>query len=77
MINIVLNTAIDYIKSKGFRNDIQNQSVTDFVYDIKEDADTKITDYIGFTKVLEQLDPDKRELIYLACFQAYTQVEIS
>jgi len=77
MINIARNTAIDYIKSKGFRNDIQNQSVTDFVYDIKEDADTKVTDYIGFTKVLEQLDPDKRELIHLAYFQGYTQVEIS
>ncbi|MEG0918195.1 MAG: RNA polymerase sigma factor [Flavobacterium sp.] len=77
IINIARNTAIDYIKSKSFQNELKNQTVTDFVYNLKESADGNISDYIGFGKVLERLDPDKRELIHLAYFQGYTQIEIS
>jgi hypothetical protein len=32
MINIARNTAIDYLKSKGFQNELKNQSIPDFVY---------------------------------------------
>lgn len=77
IINIARNTAIDYLKSKGFQHELKNQTVTDFVYSIKEQSLSKNTDYIGFSNVLERLEPDKQELIQLAYYQGYTQMEIS
>lgn len=78
MINIARNTAIDYLKSKGFQNELKNQSLPDFVYDSKELSTTNnSSDYIGFKNVLESLDVDKQELIDLAYYQGYTQNEIS
>lgn len=77
IINIARNTAIDYLKSKGFQNELKNQTVTDFVYSIKEQSLSSKTDYIGFGNVLERLEPDKQELIQLAYYQGYTQMEIS
>ena len=77
IINIARHTAIDYIKSKSFQNELKNQTVTDFVYNFKESTETNHNDYIGFGKVLERLDADKQELIHLAYFQGYTQIEIS
>lgn len=77
IINIARNTAIDYLKSKGFQNELKNQTVTDFVYSIKEQSPSSNTDYIGFSNVLARLEPDKQELIQLAYYQGYTQMEIS
>ncbi|WP_223810848.1 RNA polymerase sigma factor, partial [Paenimyroides baculatum] len=77
MINIARNTAIDYLKSKSFQNQLKNHSVSDFVYNLKSSGDANGSDYIGFGKVLERLDSDKQELIHLAYFQGYTQIEIS
>ena len=77
MINIARNTAIDYLKSKSFQNQLKNHSVSDFVYNLKSGGDANGSDYIGFGKILERLDSDKQELIHLAYFQGYTQIEIS
>jgi RNA polymerase sigma-70 factor (ECF subfamily) len=78
MINIARNTAIDYLKSKGFQNQLKNQSLPDFVYDSAELSTTNdSSDYIGFANVLESLETDKKELIDLAYYQGYTQNEIS
>ena len=77
MINIARNTAIDYLKSKSFQNQLKNHSVSDFVYAIKEESQINESDFIGFSKVLDKLEPDKRQLIVLAYYQGYTQVEIS
>lgn len=77
MINIARNTAIDYLKSKSFQNQLKNHSVSDFVYTIKEESQINESDFIGFSKVLDKLEPDKRQLIELAYYQGYTQVEIS
>ncbi len=78
MINIARNTAIDYLKSKGFQNELKNQSLPDFVYDSTELSTTNdSSDYIGFASVLESLETDKKELIDLAYYQGYTQNEIS
>mgnify|MGYP003751015201 CR=1 FL=1 len=77
MINIARNTAIDYLKSKSFQNELKNQSLPDFVYDNAELSTTNHSDFIGFNKVLESLDRDKQELINLAYYQGYTQSEIS
>ncbi len=78
MINIARNTAIDYLKSKGFQNELKNQPLPDFVYNSAELSTTNNTsDYIGFNNVLEGLEADKQELIDLAYYQGYTQNEIS
>lgn len=78
MINIARNTAIDYLKSKGFQNELKNQSLPDFVYNSAELSTTNnSSDYIGFANVLESLETDKKELIDLAYYQGYTQNEIS
>ncbi|MGH1517241.1 RNA polymerase sigma factor [Chryseobacterium sp. JK1] len=78
MINIARNTAIDYLKSKGFQNQLKNQSLPDFVYNTAELSTTnQSSDYIGFNNVLEGLEVDKQELIDLAYYQGYTQNEIS
>lgn len=78
MINIARNTAIDYLKSKSFQNELKNQSLPDFVYNSAElSTESHSSDFIGFDKVLESLDVDKKELIDLAYYQGYTQSEIS
>ncbi len=78
MINIARNTAIDYLKSKGFQNELKNQSLPDFVYNSAELSTTNnSSDYIGFANMLESLETDKKELIDLAYYQGYTQNEIS
>jgi len=78
MINIARNTAIDYLKSKGFQNELKNQPLPDFVYNSAELSTTNhSSDFIGFNHVLEKLEVDKQELIDLAYYQGYTQNEIS
>ncbi len=78
IINIARNTAIDYLKSKGFQNELKNQPLPDFVYNTTElSTVNNSSDYIGFTNVLEGLETDKQELIDLAYYQGYTQHEIS
>ncbi|CAD7802057.1 ECF RNA polymerase sigma factor SigK [Chryseobacterium aquaeductus] len=77
MINIARNTAIDYLKSKSFQNELKNQTLPDFVYNNAELSTTNNSDFIGFSKVLETLESDKQEIINLAYYQGYTQSEIS
>ncbi|SDH87319.1 RNA polymerase sigma-70 factor, ECF subfamily [Chryseobacterium taeanense] len=78
MINIARNTAIDYLKSKSFQNELKNQSLPDFVYNSAELSTTNDpSDFIGFNNVLESLESDKKELINLAYYQGFTQNEIS
>jgi len=78
MINIARNTAIDYLKSKSFQNELKNQPLPDFVYNSEELSTTNnSSDFIGFSNVLESLETDKKELIDLAYYQGYTQNEIS
>ena len=77
MINIARNTALDYIKSKSFQNDLKNQSLPDFVYNDTNLSVSGEHDFIGFSKILDNLDADKKELIDLAYYKGYSQSEIS
>ena len=77
MINIARNTAIDYLKSKGFQNELKPID-SDFVYNSTAlSTSNNTSDFIGFNNVLESLETDKQELINMAYYQGYTQNEIS
>lgn len=77
MINIARNTAIDYLKSRSFQNDLKNQQLSDFVYQSAAVSAAQPSDFIGFSKILESLDSEEQELIQLAYFQGYTHSEIA
>lgn len=77
MINLARNTAIDYIRSKGFQNEQKNQSIPDFVNDSEQYATSANVDHIGVKEVLSQLKEEWRELIDLAYYKGYTQQEIA
>lgn len=77
MINLARNTAIDYIRSKGFQNEQKNQSIPESVNDSEQYATTSNVDYIGMKEVLLQLKQEWRELIELAYYKGYTQQEIA
>ena len=85
MINIARNTALDYLKSKGYQNEQKNHSLSNFVH--KDDAallagqvdETAIkrSDQIGMKNIINSMKREWQELIELAYFQGYTQTEIA
>jgi len=77
MLNIARNTALDYIKSKSFQNELKNQTLPDFVYNDAALSVSDNQDYIGFSKILDNLEDDKKELIDLAYYKGFSQSEIS
>lgn len=77
MINLARNTAIDYLRSKGFQNEQKNQSIPEFVNESIQYSTTSNVEYIGIKEVLSQLKIEWRELIELAYFKGYTQQEIA
>ncbi|MFN0292226.1 RNA polymerase sigma factor [Pedobacter helvus] len=77
MINLARNTAIDYVRSKGYQNQQKNQTIPEFVNESEQYATTLNVDHIGMKDILAQLKSDWRELIELAYFKGYTQQEIA
>ena len=77
MINLARNTAIDYVRSKGYQNQQKNQTIPEFVNESEQYATTTNVDHIGMKDILAQLKSDWRELIELAYFKGYTQQEIA
>jgi RNA polymerase sigma factor (sigma-70 family) len=76
MLNVARNSSIDKLRSKGFRQEKQNQELSENVYEQTVDAGLNI-DKLGLRKLVHQLKPDQKELIELAYFQGYTQDEMS
>lgn len=79
MLNITRNTALDMIKSKGYRKAAQNQSLDNVVYNnhAREPAPVTSASSPDLRDVLGMLDPDKKALISQAYFEGYTQAEIA
>ena len=77
MINLARNTAIDYVRSKGYQNQQKNQTIPEFVNESEQYATTLNVDHIGMKDILAQLKSDWRELIELAYFKGFTQQEIA
>lgn len=76
MLNVARNASIDKLRSKGFRQEKQNQELSENVYQNAVDAGLNI-DKLGLRKLVHQLKQDQKELIELAYFQGYTQEEMS
>lgn len=85
MINISRNTAIDYVKSKGYQNEQKNHSIYNFVNkednilfsDTINNASENSTDLIGMNTIINGLKAEWKVLIHLAYFQGYSQSEIA
>jgi RNA polymerase sigma factor (sigma-70 family) len=76
MINIARNASIDILRSKDFKNSLQNRELNESVYDAAGSTELK-TDQIGLRKVIKQLKDEYKILVELSYFEGYTQDEIS
>lgn len=77
MLNIARNAAIDKIRSKGFRDGLKNQPISENV-DIGIDSATNpAVNDVGLRKVISRLREEQRVLIDLSYFQGFTHEEIA
>lgn len=73
MLNITRNTAIDYTRSKEFRNNSKN--TPDFVFEsIQHSSESKI-DHIGMQEVLNKMNPESKLAIETVYLKGYTHSE--
>ena len=77
MLNVARNAAIDKIRSKGHRDSLKNQPLTENV-DITVGSQIKpaIND-VGLIKIISRLKEEHRILIDLSYFQGFTHEEIA
>lgn len=77
MMNVARNAAIDKIRSKGFRDNLKNQPLSENV-DISAGSPVNpaIND-VGLKKVISRLKEEYRVLIDLSYFQGFTHEEIA
>ena len=78
ILNIARNAAIDYTRSKKFKQSKQNLN-SDFFVDILETSDNldTSTDAIGITEFVKKLGDKCKSVIELLFFKGYTQKEAS
>ncbi|MDP2454675.1 MULTISPECIES: RNA polymerase sigma factor [unclassified Kaistella] len=77
MLNIARNSAIDRLKSKSFQNDLQNQSIPDFVSDGVGLSTEQNHEFNEVGKMVNTLREGYRILINKAYFGGLTQEEIA
>lgn len=74
MANISRNLAIDKIRSKEYKNSLQNQDIDNFVNVIEASGSGGFNpDHVGIKELLEKLNPEQQKLIDLVYFKGYTQ----
>jgi RNA polymerase sigma factor (sigma-70 family) len=78
VLNIARNAAIDYTRSKKFKQTKQNLN-SDFFVDILESSDSldNSTDTIGISEFVKKLGDKCKDIIELLFFKGYTQKEAS
>ena len=78
ILNIARNAAIDYTRSKKFKQSKQNLN-SDFFVDILETSDNldNSTDAIGIKEFVKKLGDKCKSVIELLFFKGYTQKEAS
>ena len=76
MANIARNLSIDKIRSKEYKNQLQNQDIGDYVNIIEDSSPQGFNpDHIGVKEMLKKLQAEHRVLIDLVYFQGYTQAD--
>jgi RNA polymerase sigma factor (sigma-70 family) len=77
MLNVARNAAIDKIRSKGFRDSIKNQPLSENVdNNMGSFVNPAISD-VGLKKMISTLKEEQRVLIDLSYFQGFTHEEIA
>ena len=77
MLNIARNAAIDKIRSKGFKDDLKNQPISENVDINAGSATNPAINDMGLRKVISRLKEEQRVLIDLSYFQGFTHEEIA
>jgi len=78
IVNIARNLAIDFTRSKGFKNQQKNLDVDKIVSFIDSRRSTSFNpDQVGLKKLLDNLKPEQREILDLVYFNGYTQAEVA
>lgn len=76
MMNVARNASIDMVRSKSYQNSLQNQELSETVYESAESSPVNI-DKIGLRKIVHLLKDEYKVLVELSYFEGYTQDEIS
>lgn len=77
MLNVARNAAIDKLRSRGFRDNLKNQPLSDNVDINMGSAVNPAVNDVGLKKVVARLKEEQRVLIDLSYFQGFTHEEIA
>lgn len=78
MSKLARNMAIDHLRSRGEINQLKNEDLDDYTFEVNERYQTQYhPEYIGLRKLMEALSPEQVAVLDLVYFQGYTQVEAS
>lgn len=77
LVNIARYTTIDYLRSRGFKQQQKNQPVEKYEYQEVGYSETAVTETIGLRKMVGTLEPKYREIIDLIYFGGHTQEEVA
>lgn len=76
LLNVTRYTAIDYLRSRQYKQFLKNQTVTGNEY-IEEKLPSAGSEYSGLKEMVAKLEHKYREIIDLVYFMGYTQDEVS
>ena len=77
MLNIARNASIDKLRSKGYRDNQQNQPMAESESSGMAMSTNPTVNDVGLKKVLTTLNEEYRKLIDLSYFQGFTHEEIA
>lgn len=76
ILNVARNTAIDKIRSQGYKQEVKIQPIDNNIGFINKTANThQQIEHIGIQKVVTKLKPEHQIIIDLLYFKGYTQTE--